>query len=127
MFVEIGLEGEGFAAALARERLQIGMSLNVGAQVRLVREGLVADLTPERLLTCARNRRQRKRNGQSIINRNRVHLVRRSARPTVRTRVLQWDWLPSRPSPPCKTLDEAYTKDTNSRTGLVSIKSESIL
>jgi len=31
VLVKVGLEGEGFAATLAREWLQIGMSLNVGA------------------------------------------------------------------------------------------------
>ena len=55
MLVQIGLEGEGLAAALARERFQIGMSLNVSAQVGLVGEGFVADLAAERLLTCATN------------------------------------------------------------------------
>ena len=51
MFVEIGFQCEGFAATLARERLQIGMSLNVGTQVGFVGESLVADLTGERLFT----------------------------------------------------------------------------
>lgn len=31
VLVKVGLEGEGFATTLAGERLQIGMSLNVGA------------------------------------------------------------------------------------------------
>ena len=59
MLVQIGLEGEGLAAALARERFQIGMSLNVSAQVGLVGEGFVADLAAERLLTCATNPRKK--------------------------------------------------------------------
>lgn len=52
VLVQVGLEGEGLAAPVARERLQVGMRLDVGAQVRLVRERLVADLARERLLTC---------------------------------------------------------------------------
>lgn len=51
MLVQIRLESEGFAATLARERLQIGMSLYVGAQIRFVGEGLFADLAGERFLT----------------------------------------------------------------------------
>ena len=54
MLVEIGLEGEGFAASLARERLQIGMSLDVGAQIRLVGESFFTDLAGERLLSFKR-------------------------------------------------------------------------
>lgn len=52
MLVEIGFESEGFAAALARERLQIGMSLDVGAQIGFVGESFLANLAGERLLAC---------------------------------------------------------------------------
>lgn len=50
VLVQVGLERERFAAALARERLQIGMGLDVGPQVGLVRERLLAYLARERLL-----------------------------------------------------------------------------
>jgi hypothetical protein len=52
VLVEIGFESEGFAAALARERLQIGMSLDVGAQIGFVGESFLANLAGERLLAC---------------------------------------------------------------------------
>ena len=52
MLVQVGLEGEGLAAARADVGLRVRVRLDVGAQVRLVREGLVADRTLERLLAC---------------------------------------------------------------------------
>jgi hypothetical protein len=50
VLVEIGFESEGFATSLARERLQIGMSLDVGAQIGFVGESFLANLAGERLL-----------------------------------------------------------------------------
>jgi len=50
VLVEIGLESEGLAAALAGERLQIGMSLDVGAQIGFIGESFLANLAGERLL-----------------------------------------------------------------------------
>ena len=54
MLVEIGFESEGFATTLARERLQIGMSLDVGAQIGFVGESFLANLAGERLLAYYR-------------------------------------------------------------------------
>ena len=50
MLAEVRLEGERLPALLAGERLAVGVGLNVGPQVRLVREGLVAKVTFERTL-----------------------------------------------------------------------------
>lgn len=52
VLVKIGFESESFAATLARERLQIGMSLDVGSQVGFVSKRFLTDLTGERLLAC---------------------------------------------------------------------------
>lgn len=43
MLVQVGFQGESFAAAAADVRLGIGVRLDVGAQVGLVGEGFVAD------------------------------------------------------------------------------------
>lgn len=51
MLVQIGFESKGFTATLARKRFQIGMSLNVGAQIGFVGKSLFADLTGKRFFT----------------------------------------------------------------------------
>lgn len=52
MLVEVGLQGEGFSATAADVGLGVGMGLDVGSQVGLVREGLVADGAFEGFLPC---------------------------------------------------------------------------
>lgn len=54
VFVQIGLEREGFSAAGTRVGLRVRVRLDVRSQVRLVRKRLLADVTLERLLTCVR-------------------------------------------------------------------------
>lgn len=54
VLVQVGLEGEGLAAAGTRVGLCVRVRLDVRPQVRLVRECLLADVTLERLLTCVR-------------------------------------------------------------------------
>jgi hypothetical protein len=51
VFVKVGFECKGLSAPLTRERLQVGMRLDVGAQIGLVGKRLVAYLAAERLLT----------------------------------------------------------------------------
>ena len=50
MLAEVGLEGKRLSTLLAGERLVVGVGLNVGPQVGLVREGLVAQITFKRSL-----------------------------------------------------------------------------
>lgn len=54
VLVQVGLEGEGLAAAAAHVRLFAGVRLDVGPQVGLVGEGLAALRTRERLLARVR-------------------------------------------------------------------------
>ena len=48
MFVQVGLEGKGLVAARAGVRLRVGVGLDVGAEVGLVGERLVANVALER-------------------------------------------------------------------------------
>ena len=50
MLVEVRLEGEGLVASGALEGLGVGVGLDVGTEVRLVRERLLADVARERFL-----------------------------------------------------------------------------
>ena len=47
MLVEVRLEGEGLVASGAFEGLGVGVGLDVGTEVRLVRERLFADVARE--------------------------------------------------------------------------------
>lgn len=54
VLVEVRFQGERLAATTAHVRLGVRMRLYVGAQVRLVGEGLVANRTLEWFLTWKR-------------------------------------------------------------------------
>lgn len=56
MLVEVGLEGESFAATAADVRLRVRVCLNVGPEVGLVGEGLVADGAFEWFFAWNKNR-----------------------------------------------------------------------
>jgi len=57
VFVEIRFQGERLAATTAHMRLGVRVRLNVGAQVRLVGEGLVANGALEGFLTWEKDGR----------------------------------------------------------------------
>ena len=56
MLVEVRLERKGLVAARADERLRVGVGLNVGPEVGLVGEGLLADVAREGFLAWIEER-----------------------------------------------------------------------
>jgi len=52
VLVEVRLEGERLVTSGAFERLRVGVGLDVGTEVGLVRERLLADVARERFLAC---------------------------------------------------------------------------
>ncbi len=52
MFVQVGFQSEGLVAASTDVWLGIGVSLNVGSQIRLVSKGLLANVAGKRFFSC---------------------------------------------------------------------------